>query len=50
MGLHIQSRRTGNSQLALKSGTVKPNRGFVSYSATESEAESTDKPHLRTGA
>ncbi len=39
------SRRTGDSQLALKSGTVKPNRGFVSYSVTESEAESTDKPH-----
>jgi putative transposase len=43
-GLH-DSRRTGDSQLALKSGTVKPNRGFVSYSVTESEAESTDKPH-----
>ena len=43
-GLH-DSRRTGDSQLALKSGTVKPNRGFVSYSATESDAESTDKPH-----
>ncbi|WP_138005201.1 RNA-guided endonuclease InsQ/TnpB family protein [Halalkalirubrum salinum] len=26
------SRRTGNSQLALKSGTVTPNRGFVPYS------------------
>jgi IS605 OrfB family transposase len=43
-GLH-DSRRTGDSQLALKSGTVKPNRGFVSYSEMESEAESTDKPH-----
>jgi len=43
-GLH-DSRRTGDSQLALKSGTVKPNRGFVSYSVTEAEAESTDKPH-----
>jgi IS605 OrfB family transposase len=43
-GLH-DSRRTGDSQLALKSGTVKPNRGFVSYPATGSEAESTDKPH-----
>jgi IS605 OrfB family transposase len=26
------SRRTGNSQLALKSGTVTPNRGFTPYS------------------
>ena len=26
------SRRTGNSQLALKSGTVTPNRGFIPYS------------------
>jgi len=43
-GLH-DSRRTGDSQLVLKSGTVKPNRGFVSYSIIESEAESTDKPH-----
>ena len=39
-GLH-DLRRTGDSQLALKSGTIKPNRGFVSYSATELEAEST---------
>ena len=39
------SRRTGDSQLALKSGTVKPNRGFISYSVMESEAEPTDKPH-----
>jgi IS605 OrfB family transposase len=43
-GLH-DSRRTGDSQLALKSGTVKPNRGFVSHSEMESEAESTDKLH-----
>ena len=43
-GLH-DSRRTGDSQLALKSGTVKPNRGFVSYSEQEVEAEFTDKPH-----
>ncbi|WP_082223241.1 RNA-guided endonuclease InsQ/TnpB family protein [Halosimplex carlsbadense] len=40
------SRRTGDSQLALKSGTVKPNRGFVSYSEQEVEVESTDKHHL----
>jgi len=44
-GLH-DSRRTGDSQLALKSGTVKPNRGFTPYSTPESEAESTDKPYL----
>ncbi|QPV64964.1 transposase [Halosimplex litoreum] len=39
------SRRTGDSQLALKSGTVKPNRGFVSYSEQEAEVTSTDKFH-----
>lgn len=39
------SRRTGDSQLALKSGTVKPNRGFVSYSEQEVEVVSTDKFH-----
>nr|WP_250137787.1 transposase [Halorientalis salina] len=38
------SRRTGDGQLALKSGTVKPNRGFVPYSEQEIEVESTDKP------
>ena len=29
-------RRTGDSQLALNSKTVTPNRGFVSYAVTES--------------
>jgi putative transposase len=38
------SRGRGVSQYALKSGTVMPNRGYTPYS-TESEAESTDKPH-----
>jgi IS605 OrfB family transposase len=38
------SRGRGVSQYALKSGTVTPNRGYTPYS-TESEAESTDKPH-----
>ncbi|WP_256532559.1 RNA-guided endonuclease InsQ/TnpB family protein [Halovivax cerinus] len=42
------SGRTGDGQLALKSGTVKPNDGFVPYSAQESEVESTDKPHSST--
>ena len=34
----------GVSQYALKSGTVTPNRGYTPY-YTESEVESTDKPH-----
>ena len=38
------SRGRGVSQYALKSGTVTPNRGYTPYS-TESETESTDKPH-----
>ena len=38
------SRRTGDSQLALKSGTVKPKRGFTAY-PDGFEAEFTDKPH-----
>jgi putative transposase len=38
------SRRTGHGQLALKSGTVKPNGVFTPYSGAESEAEDTDKP------
>ncbi|ELZ24564.1 transposase, IS605 OrfB family protein [Haloterrigena salina JCM 13891] len=38
------SRGRGVSQYALKSGTVTPNRGYTPYS-TESEVESTDKPH-----
>jgi putative transposase len=38
------SRGRGVSQYALTSGTVTPNRGYTPYS-TESEAESTDKPH-----
>jgi len=38
------SRRTGNSQLALKSGTVKPNAGFTGY-PDGFEVEFTDKPH-----
>jgi IS605 OrfB family transposase len=38
------SRRTGNSQLALKSGTVKPSGGFTAY-PDGSEAEFMDKPH-----
>ncbi len=38
------SRRTGNSQLALKSGTVTPNGGFTAY-PDGSEAEFMDKPH-----
>ena len=36
------SRRTGDSQLALKSGTVTPNGGFTAY-PDGSEAEFTDK-------
>ncbi len=38
------SRRTGNSQLALKSGTVTPNGGFTAY-PHGFEAKFTDKPH-----
>lgn len=38
------SRRTGDSQLALKSGTVTPSGGFTAY-PDEFEAEFTDKPH-----
>jgi putative transposase len=38
------SRRTGNSQLALKSGTVTPNGGFTAY-PDGFEAEFMDKPH-----
>ena len=38
------SRRTGDSQLALKSGTVTPKRGFTGY-PDGFEAEFTDKPH-----
>ncbi len=38
------SRRTGNSQLALKSGTLKPKGGFTAY-PDGFEAEFTDKPH-----
>jgi putative transposase len=37
------SRRTGNSQLALKSGIVTPNGGFTAY-PDGFEAEFTDKP------
>jgi len=40
------SGRRGISQYALKSGVVRPNRGFTPYSAdAEVEAEPTDKPH-----
>jgi IS605 OrfB family transposase len=38
------SRRTGNSQLALKSGTVTPSDGFTAH-PEGFEAEFTDKPH-----
>ncbi|AOW79511.1 IS1341-type transposase [Halodesulfurarchaeum formicicum] len=38
------SRRMGDSQLALKSGTVTPNGGFTAY-PDGFEAEFTDKPH-----
>jgi IS605 OrfB family transposase len=41
---HQSSRRTGTSQLALKSGTVTPSGGFTAY-PDGSEAEFTDKPH-----
>ncbi|QCS42024.1 RNA-guided endonuclease TnpB family protein [Natrinema versiforme] len=37
------SQRTGHGQLALKSGTVTPNRGFIPYSDSEAEAENIDK-------
>ena len=40
------SRRTGDSQLALKSGTVTPKSGFTAY-PEGFEAEFTDKPHPR---
>jgi IS605 OrfB family transposase len=43
-GLH-DSHRTGDSQLALKSGAVRPNQGFIPNSMLEIEAEPTDKPH-----
>lgn len=39
------SRRTGDSQLALKSGTVTPNDGFTAY-PDGFEAEFTDNPQL----
>jgi len=38
------SRRTGNSQLALKSGTVTPSGGFTAH-PEGFDAESIDKPH-----
>ncbi|OYR79721.1 transposase, partial [Halorubrum sp. E3] len=38
------SRRTRNSQLALKSGTVTPSGGFTAH-PEGFDAESTDKPH-----
>ena len=38
------SRRTGNSQLALKSGTVTPSGGFTAH-PDGFEVEDTDKPH-----
>jgi len=38
------SRRTGNSQLALKSGTVTPSGGFTAH-PDGFEAKFTDKPH-----
>ncbi|MFC4540428.1 RNA-guided endonuclease InsQ/TnpB family protein [Halosolutus amylolyticus] len=38
------SRRTGNSQLALKSGTVTPSGGFTAH-PDGFEAEDTDNPH-----
>ena len=40
------SRRTGNSQLALKSGTATPSGGFTAY-PDGFEAEFTDKPNPR---
>ncbi|WP_224448279.1 RNA-guided endonuclease InsQ/TnpB family protein [Haloprofundus salilacus] len=40
------SRRTGNSQLALKSGTVTPSGGFTAH-PDGFEAEFMDKPHPR---
>jgi putative transposase len=43
------SRRTGDSQLALKSGTVTPNGGFTS-SPDGFEAEFTDNPRARPAA
>jgi putative transposase len=44
---HQSSRRTGDSQLALKSGTLKPKRGFTAY-PDGFEAEFTDKPHSQS--
>ncbi|AQL42583.1 transposase [Halorientalis sp. IM1011] len=41
------SRRTGDGQLALKSGTVTPNGGFTAY-PDGFEAEFTDKPQYAT--
>ncbi|WP_336361782.1 RNA-guided endonuclease InsQ/TnpB family protein [Haladaptatus sp. ZSTT2] len=41
---HQSSRRTGNSQLALKSGTVTPSGGFTAH-PDGFEAEFMDKPH-----
>ena len=40
------SRRTGHSQLALKSGIVTPNGGFTAH-PDGFEAEFTDKPHYQ---
>jgi len=40
------SRRTGDSQLALKSGTLKPKSGFTAY-PDGFEAEFTDKPQTQ---
>jgi len=42
---HQSSRRTGDSQLALKSGSVTPKGGFTAY-PDGFEAEFTDKPPL----
>jgi IS605 OrfB family transposase len=46
---HQSSRRTGTSQLALKSGTVTPKGGFTAY-PDGFEAEFTDKSRLGTRA
>lgn len=43
---HQSSRRTGNSQLALKSGTVTPSGGFTAH-PEGFEAEFMDKPHYQ---
>lgn len=42
---HQSSRWTGDRQLALKSGTVRPNQGFIPSPTSGIEAESTDKLH-----